>query len=121
MGDLMNIKDKDTAKKMLLDAMDSIPEAVLQEMCQLTKANSIDGCKQTVDIVYTPFLNLKKEDRMDVGQVSFKDEAFRRHVRNVEKDKDIVKRLEKSQVEKDVDYKAERETRDNSERERRRK
>lgn len=110
----------------LLDAIASVPEEILAEMAQLTKENSIEGCKASViglfstaficfsifsyffhfdmlihsrmhvwtqlpsfkthssfhstqrfredeaaqcDIVYTPFLNLKKEDHMEVGQV----------------------------------------------------
>merc|ERR1712113_154779 len=95
----------------------SVPENILSEMAQLTKANSIDGCKAAeVDVVYTPFLNLKKEERMDTGQVGFKDEAFRILVRNVERDKEIVKILEKTRVERKVDLKVEREQRDSEER-----
>merc|ERR1712061_124737 len=87
-----------------------------------TKANSIDGCKASeVDVVYTPFLNLKKEERMDTGQVGFKDENFRILVRNVARDKEIVKVLEKTRVERNVDLAKEREERDNEERARRRK
>lgn len=37
---------------------------------QLVKANSIQGHKEpTVDVVYTPWANLKKTAAMDVGQV----------------------------------------------------
>merc|ERR1711920_98808 len=94
---------------------------ILMEMAQLTKANSIEGCKAAaVDIVYTPYLNLKKEERMDTGQVGFKDESFRTLMRNVEKDKEIVKALEKTR-EKKVNFAAEKEQRDAEERTRRRK
>merc|ERR1719163_2354974 len=83
--DLMGIKDKEEAKAKLLEGLKSIPEEVLDEMCQLTKQNSIEGCKLTaVDIVYTPYLNLNKTQNMDAGTVGFKDEAFRFIKKNVE-------------------------------------
>merc|ERR1712151_15881 len=120
--DLAGVKDKEEGKKKMHEALQSVPEKIVKEMCQLTKANSIDGCKASeVDVVYTPFLNLKKEERMDTGQVGFKDESFRILVRNVEKDKEIVKVLEKTKVERKVDLAKEREERDNEERARRRK
>merc|ERR1712060_306763 len=94
---------KEQAKKMLQDAMDSVPESVINEMMQLVKQNSIEGCKASeCDIVYTPFLNLKKEERMDTGQVGFKDEKFRKIVKNVEKDKEVVKTIEKTRDERKV-------------------
>eukprot|EP00406_Dinophysis_acuminata_P032743 CAMPEP_0179371028 /NCGR_PEP_ID=MMETSP0797-20121207/85494_1 /TAXON_ID=47934 /ORGANISM="Dinophysis acuminata, Strain DAEP01" /LENGTH=232 /DNA_ID=CAMNT_0021086827 /DNA_START=1 /DNA_END=700 /DNA_ORIENTATION=- len=121
--DLSGVKDKALAGEE--DAAIGIEFSAREnrlEMCQLTKANSIDGCKAAeCDVVYTPFLNLKKEERMDTGQVGFKDEAFRILVRNVEKDKDIVKALEKTRCEKKVDFVKEKEQRDNEERTRRRK
>lgn len=123
--DLAGIKDKELAKQKLRDLLNSVPESVIDEMCQITKQNSIDGCKaSTVDIVYTPWLNLRKEERMDVGQVGFKDEQFRLLKKAVAKDKDILKKLEKTQVEKDMsaaELREEREQRDSEERARRRK
>ncbi|CAE6946229.1 ccdc25 [Symbiodinium sp. CCMP2592] len=114
--------NKAEAKQRLLDAIASVPEEILMEMAQLTKENSIEGCKAAqCDIVYTPFLNLKKEDRMEVGQVGFKDESFRTLMKHVAKDKDIVKRLEKTRVEKTVDLAKEKEEHDNEEKARRRK
>merc|ERR1712194_728097 len=63
------------------------------EMCQLTKANSIEGCKASqVDIVYTPYLNLKKSERMDTGSVGFKDESFRLLLKHIEEDKELEER-----------------------------
>lgn len=118
--DMAGIRDKEQAKQKLVQALESVPQVVIDEMCQLTKANSIEGCKLAqCDIVYTPFLNLKKEERMDTGQVGFKDEGFRKLLRNVEKDKEVVKRLEKTREEKAVDLAAEREQRDAEERARR--
>ncbi|CAJ1452947.1 unnamed protein product [Effrenium voratum] len=91
-------------------------------MAQLTKENSIEGCKAAqCDIVYTPFLNLKKEDHMEVGQVGFKEESFRTLMKNVAKDKDVIKKLEKTREERKVDFAKEKEQRDNEERARRRK
>mmetsp|Transcript_25183 Transcript_25183/g.57125 ORF Transcript_25183/g.57125 Transcript_25183/m.57125 type:complete len:233 (+) Transcript_25183:83-781(+) len=120
--DLMNVKDKATAKQILIDAVASVPEKIIQEMAQLTKANSIEGSKaHEVDIVYTPFLNLKKEERMDTGQVGFKDEAFRTLLKHVERDREMVKILEKSRDERKVDFAKEKEQRDTEERARRRK
>uniref|UniRef100_A0A7S2NRA5 NFACT RNA-binding domain-containing protein n=1 Tax=Zooxanthella nutricula TaxID=1333877 RepID=A0A7S2NRA5_9DINO len=120
--DLSQVKDKAAAKQILLDAVASVPEKIVMEMAQLTKENSIDGCKASeVDIVYTPFLNLKKEERMDTGQVGFKDESFRTLLRHVSKDKEVVKRLEKSREERKVDFAKEKEQRDGEERMRRRK
>eukprot|EP00933_Yihiella_yeosuensis_P054389 TRINITY_DN52813_c0_g1_i1.p1 TRINITY_DN52813_c0_g1~~TRINITY_DN52813_c0_g1_i1.p1 ORF type:complete len:233 (-),score=66.48 TRINITY_DN52813_c0_g1_i1:107-805(-) len=119
---LSGVKDKAAAKQILVDAVDSIPEAIKMEMAQLTKANSIDGCKLSeCDVVYTPFLNLKKEERMDVGQVGFKDESFRIVMKNVPKDKDIIKALEKTREERKVDLCKEKQQRDEEERARRRK
>ena len=53
-------------------AWHDIPPKVLADCCQLVKHNSISGSKaSTVDVVFTPWSNLKKTDRMDVGQVRF--------------------------------------------------
>ncbi|KAG8083728.1 hypothetical protein GUJ93_ZPchr0016g2603 [Zizania palustris] len=53
-------------------AMDDISEGVLEDSAQLVKANSIQGNKSNnIDVVYTPWHNLKKTSSMDVGQVGF--------------------------------------------------
>eukprot|EP00951_Prasinocladus_malaysianus_P024896 scaffold216412_cov29-Prasinocladus_malaysianus.AAC.1 len=50
--------------------MDDIDSDTLEECSQLVKANSIQGNKQNnVDIVYTPWANLKKTASMEVGQL----------------------------------------------------
>merc|ERR1711957_214632 len=104
------------------DAIESVPADIIQEMCQLTKANSTEGCKASqVDIVYTPYLNLKKSERMDTGSVGFKDESFRLLLKHIEKDKDVVKRLEKTRTERKVDFVKEKEDRELEERGRRKK
>merc|ERR1712216_443278 len=51
----------------------------------------------------------------------FKEEAFRILIRNVEKDKEAVKKLEKTREEKKVDFAKEKEQRDEEERARRKK
>mmetsp|Transcript_51952 Transcript_51952/g.137209 ORF Transcript_51952/g.137209 Transcript_51952/m.137209 type:complete len:232 (+) Transcript_51952:2-697(+) len=119
--DLAGLKDKAVAKQKLLDMIASVPAPIVNEMCQLTKANSIDGCKlERCDVVYTPFLNLRKDVGMDTGSVGFKDEAFRT-VTKCEKDKEIIKILEKTRTERKVDFVKEKEQRDEEERMRRRK
>ncbi|OTA00890.1 hypothetical protein A9Z42_0011810 [Trichoderma parareesei] len=53
---------------------DNLPEQLVMDLAQLTKANSIEGNKKdNVTIIYTPWSNLKKDGSMDVGQVSFHD------------------------------------------------
>lgn len=47
--------------------IDDIPSAVLDDACQLVKANSIMGNKMNdIDIVYTMWANLKKTASMEV-------------------------------------------------------
>ena len=116
-----------------------LPEAVIEECCQLTKANSIEGCKlANVKIVYTPWANLKKTSGMAVGQVrTFPFPLTHTHTRThappptqigfhkgkevrsflvAKKKNEVVNRLERSKVEKVVDFRAEREQRDKEER-----
>lgn len=92
---------------------DSIPEGLLIDCCQLVKANSIEGTKlNNVQIVYTPWTNLKKTNGMDTGQVGFhRDKLVKRMV--VEKKiNEIVNRLNKTKVEKIIDFAAEKLARD---------
>ena len=52
--------------------IDQIPAETLEDACQLTKANSIEGCKKShVQIVYTPWANLHKTADMAVGSIGF--------------------------------------------------
>ena len=81
-------------------SIDTIPESVLSDACQLTKANSITGSKNpSVAIVYTPHPNLLKRDGYDIGTVGFKDETAVRRVAAVKKDAAVVSRLEKTKRE----------------------
>eukprot|EP00916_Digyalum_oweni_P022856 GHVL01037849.1.p1 GENE.GHVL01037849.1~~GHVL01037849.1.p1 ORF type:complete len:217 (+),score=51.00 GHVL01037849.1:35-685(+) len=90
-----------------------IPDSVLQEMCQLVKENSIEGCKtKAVDIIYTCWSNLLKNDSMDVGQVSFHKKAKKTLIKAVEKDKDKLKKILSTKVESDPDFQKLRQDRD---------
>lgn len=101
---------------------ETLPNELVQNLCQLVKHNSIEGSKRDqVDVVYTPWSNLKKTGNMEIGQVSFKNEKFVKHVKRVSKEKDIVKQLEKTREEKEVDLKGLREARDRAEVEKLRK
>jgi hypothetical protein len=70
----------------------------LAEVCQLVKENSIDGSKKAkVDIIYTPARNLNKTVDMEVGAVGYKNDKMVKKIRNVERDKAILKPIEKTE------------------------
>ncbi|XP_031102132.1 coiled-coil domain-containing protein 25 [Ipomoea triloba] len=90
--------------------MDDIPEGVLEDCVQLVKANSIQGNKlNNIDVVYTPWQNLRKTASMEVGQVSFHNPKMVRTVRVEKRINEIVNRLNRTKVERKPDLKAERE------------
>ncbi|KAF5456517.1 hypothetical protein F2P56_025989 [Juglans regia] len=90
--------------------IDDISEGLLEDCAQLVKANSIQGNKvNNVDVVYTPWSNLKKSASMDVGQVGFYNPKMVRTVRVEKRINDIVNRLNRTKVERKPDLKAERE------------
>ncbi|KAF8034618.1 hypothetical protein BT93_C0812 [Corymbia citriodora subsp. variegata] len=90
--------------------IDDISEGVLEDCAQLVKANSIQGNKvNNVDVVYTPWANLKKTASMDVGQVGFHNSKMVRTVRVEKRLNDVVNRLNRTKVERTPDLKAERE------------
>jgi hypothetical protein len=84
---------------------DQIPPVVMKYCCQLVKNNSIEGCKKKeVWIIYTPFPNLHKdENTMQTGAVSFHKENLRKRVL-VEKDKELVRKIERTREERSVDF-----------------
>ncbi|PNY25444.1 Coiled-coil domain-containing protein 25 [Tolypocladium capitatum] len=113
---------------------DALPEDLVADLAQLTKANSIEGNKKdNVTVIYTPWSNLKKDGSMDVGQVGFKDprkvasarppgissssrseSLTHRQVKRVlvaQRENAIVNRLNKTRVEKKPDLKLERDER----------
>mmetsp|Transcript_45084 Transcript_45084/g.127249 ORF Transcript_45084/g.127249 Transcript_45084/m.127249 type:complete len:287 (+) Transcript_45084:179-1039(+) len=104
-------------------SIEAIPPDVLSDMCQLTKANSIEGSKQSsVDIVYTPWGNLRKDQNtMDTGTVGFQDMKLVFKKKDVKRDKDILKRIEKTKKESFPDFAKEKEARDVEERHQKKK
>jgi len=100
------------------ESIENIPSALIDDCCQLVKANSIQGNKMNdVDIVYTPWSNLKKTASMDVGQVSFHNDKEVRKVKVEKRINAVINRLEKTKVVIDkVDLRAQREERDARER-----
>ncbi|XP_043724650.1 coiled-coil domain-containing protein 25-like isoform X1 [Telopea speciosissima] len=93
--------------------IEDISEGLLEDCVQLVKANSIQGNKvNNVDVVYTPWYNLKKTASMDVGQVGFHNPKMVRTVRVEKRINEIVNRMNKTKVERKPDlkvYAAERE------------
>lgn len=67
----------DFAEKLIItlfqgQTIDDIPSSVLDDACQLVKANSIMGNKMNdIDIVYTMWANLKKTAGMEVNTYIF--------------------------------------------------
>ncbi len=97
--------------------LDAIPACVLEDCCQLVKANSIAGSKAAaVAICYTPWVNLRKRDGMDVGTIGFVSEKAVRVIKNVSKDAEAVKRIEKTRREAFPDLAAEKEAWEEEER-----
>ncbi|KAK4083780.1 uncharacterized protein Triagg1_1442 [Trichoderma aggressivum f. europaeum] len=107
---------------------DNLPDELVMDLAQLTKANSIEGSfprssvlpipsnlvkqcsssslsltgnkKDNITVIYTPWSNLKKDGSMDVGQV--------KRILVPHRENPIVNRLNKTKVEKKPDLKAER-------------
>ncbi|XP_062101708.1 uncharacterized protein LOC133807405 [Humulus lupulus] len=90
--------------------IDDISEGLLEDCAQLVKANSIQGNKvNNIEVVYTPWSNLKKTPSMDIGQVGFYNSKMVRSVRVEKRINEIVNRLNRTKVERTPDLKAERE------------
>ena len=95
---------------------DLTPDAI-RDASQWCKANSIEGCKlATATVIYTPWANLRKDGSMATGQVSFHDSRAVRRYSVLERDKETLRRLEKSREERTPDFAAERGARDAEER-----
>ncbi|KAK4139833.1 coiled-coil domain-containing protein 25 [Dichotomopilus funicola] len=91
------------------DTWENIPEELLTDLAQLTKANSIEGNKKdNITIIYTPWSNLKKDGSMAVGQVSFKDNKKVKRILVPQRENPIVNRLNKTKVEQYPDLKQEK-------------
>ncbi|KAJ5684812.1 Coiled-coil domain-containing protein 25 [Penicillium maclennaniae] len=92
------------------ETWENIPQPLLDDCAQLTKANSIEGNKKdNITIIYTPWSNLKKDGSMAIGQVSFHNPKLVRKVLIRERENSIVNRLNKTRVEKFPDLRAEKE------------
>lgn len=95
----------------------AIPQALLTDCAQLTKANSIDGNKKDdITIVYTPWSNLKKTGNMATGQVGFKDNKLVKKTLVETRENPIVNRLNKTKVEKFPDLRQEKAEREREQR-----
>ncbi|CAN1238923.1 Coiled-coil domain-containing protein 25 [Linum grandiflorum] len=79
--------------------LDNMSEGLLEDW---NKVNNID-------VVYTPWSNLKKTASMDVGQVGFHNSKMVRTVKVEKRINEIVNRLNKTKVERTPDLRAERE------------
>ncbi|KAK6736572.1 hypothetical protein RB195_019330 [Necator americanus] len=85
--------------------IDTIPQALIDDCCQLVKANSIEGNKMNdVGIVYTMWENLKKTGDMAVGQIGFHDNKKVKRCVVAKRINDIVNRLNKTERKADIDY-----------------
>ncbi|KAI9701447.1 MAG: hypothetical protein M1836_001502 [Candelina mexicana] len=94
------------------ETWDAIPNALVEDCAQLTKANSIEGNKKdNVTIIYTPWGNLHKNGSMAVGQVGFKDPKKVKKILVPARENPIINRLNKTKVEKFPDLRMEKETR----------
>jgi hypothetical protein len=93
--------------------IDEIPKMVLIECCQLCKAGSIKGNKlDDITIIYTIFTNLRKEPQMEAGEVGFHDEKEVRRIKVATRNGPLLRKLEKTKVERFPDLRREREDRD---------
>lgn len=80
---------------------DAIPEALVTDLAQLVKANSIQGNKKdNISVIYTPWSNLKKTGDMDVGQVTFHNTRLVKRVHVETRINEIINRLNKTKVER---------------------
>eukprot|EP01057_Protomagalhaensia_wolfi_P003035 Protomagalhaensia_wolfi_Nauph_80__3034@NODE_3109_length_887_cov_568_596698_g2436_i0_p1_GENE_NODE_3109_length_887_cov_568_596698_g2436_i0NODE_3109_length_887_cov_568_596698_g2436_i0_p1_ORF_typecomplete_len213_score46_11NFACTR_1/PF05670_13/1_3e38NFACTR_2/PF18297_1/0_0013Dicty_REP/PF05086_12/0_2_NODE_3109_length_887_cov_568_596698_g2436_i062700 len=96
--------------------INTIPPNVLKDCCQLTKGNSIEGCKrESVDIVYTEWSNLKKDITMDTGTIGFKSQKAVKKIRNVTRERALLTKLEKTKTQVTLDFEAARAKRDRAE------
>ncbi|KAJ1647965.1 Coiled-coil domain-containing protein 25 [Coemansia erecta] len=95
---------------------ETIPKALLDDLAQLCKANSIEGNKKdNIVIIYTPWANLFKRGDMATGQVSFKNPQMVKRVLVVQRENAIVNRLSKTKRIEYPDLYQQRQQRDRDE------
>lgn len=92
------------------ERIEDVPKDVIYKCATLTKANSIEGCKKTsVQVIYTPASNLKKTNDMEVGSVSYYNNKLVYKLLEVDKEKELVKEMNKTKTEKYPDLRSEKE------------
>ena len=85
--------------KVPITSYAELPEKAVLECAQLTKDNSIEGCKKKgVTVIYTWASNLLKTDDMEVGAVTFKNHQIVPKL-HVEKKNEVLKRISKTKTE----------------------
>ncbi|PIA14849.1 DUF814-domain-containing protein [Coemansia reversa NRRL 1564] len=95
---------------------DNISEALLEDLAQICKANSIEGNKKNnISIIYTPWSNLLKRGDMDTGQAGFKNQKTVKRVHVETRENAIVNRLNKTKREETPDLAHQRMERDKEE------
>lgn len=81
-----------------------LPEALLAQIGQLTKANSIKANKlNNISIIYTPVDNLRSDGSLDTGTVTFVNPQKLRRVHVTKKDNAIINKLNKTKTEVSTD------------------
>mmetsp|Transcript_21723 Transcript_21723/g.41455 ORF Transcript_21723/g.41455 Transcript_21723/m.41455 type:complete len:215 (+) Transcript_21723:104-748(+) len=91
------------------ETIEDIEPETLEDCAQLCKANSILGNKKNnLDIVYTPWANLRKTATMDVGQIGFHNDKEVKRIRVESRCNEICNRLNKTKDERYPDLQAER-------------
>lgn len=82
----------------------TLNEYLLQQIGQLTKANSIKGNKANhVNIIYTPVNNLRTDGTMDVGTVAFINPKKVRRIHVSKREGSILNRINKTKYEISTD------------------
>lgn len=77
-----------------------VDSSVLDQVAQLTKANSIKGSKlNNVTIIYTPVDNLHTDGLMDVGTVTFHNPQKVKRIHVAKKDNAVLNRINKTRKE----------------------
>ena len=83
------------------ESIDDVPSDIVHECSQLTKANSIEGCKlSNVRIIYTMWSNLAKRAGMADGQVGYHNRRAVKYTVVEHRNNAIVNRLNKTKEEK---------------------
>lgn len=82
------------------ESWENIPELILNDCAQLTKANSIQGNKRdNVTIIYTPSTNLRKNKGMADGEVGFKNDKKVKKIHITTRENSVINRLNKTKDE----------------------